>query len=179
MIREQANHESVNFIKKEFPVVIVCDGVQSPANIGALFRLSDSFGISKIYFCSCDDFPVGSKRMEKTARNAHKVVPYATGDQTTAVLKNYQQKDYTILGLEITNDSVPIRDIKLDSKTKIVLVVGHEKSGISNPVLKLLDTAIHIPMYGLNSSMNVATATGITLYELTERFRNTLKHFVE
>ena len=37
-------------------------------------------------------------------------------------------------------------------------------------LLDLSDHALHVPMYGENSSMNVATSCAIALYELTGRY---------
>jgi tRNA G18 (ribose-2'-O)-methylase SpoU len=71
----------------------------------------------------------------------------------------------------------------MKSKSKFGLIVGNESKGIS-PFLKELnkgsakiktDTAsrvptyCHIPGYGKSESLNVAIATGILLYELTNK----------
>ena len=49
------------------------------------------------------------------------------------------------------------------------MVVGAERYGISENILNILDDCYHIEMYGQNSSMNVAQATSIALYELTKK----------
>jgi tRNA G18 (ribose-2'-O)-methylase SpoU len=46
-------------------------------------------------------------------------------------------------------------------------VVGSERNGIENEILKCANSIYHIPMFGQNSSMNVAQATSIALYEIT------------
>ena len=70
----QLTHKESNQTQNSFPIVLVCDGVQSPSNIGALFRIGDAFGVSKIYFCNAD-INFYSPRLQKTARNTQLYVP--------------------------------------------------------------------------------------------------------
>ena len=53
---------------------------------------------------------------------------------------------------------------------KTVLVVGNERRGLAEPVLRLLDNVVEIPVYGLPYSYNVATATAMALYEFCWQF---------
>jgi len=164
----QLHHEVTDFTKKKFPITLICDRVNSPANIGSIFRIADSFGIEQIYFCG-EDITVISKRMQRTARSTHEMIPYTQEDHILPVLDKLQSEGYTIIGLEITENSIPISNHLFPSKDKIALVIGEESLGISEEVLTKVTDNIHINMYGTNSSMNVATATGIALYEITKQ----------
>ena len=164
----QLQHNDAVFFKKQFPITLVCDRVNSPANIGSIFRIADSFGIEKIYFCG-EDITIISKRMLRTARSAHKSIPYQEETSTISVIEKLQSKGYIIIGLEITAHSIPITNCKFEPNDKIALVIGEESLGISEEVLTKMTKSIHINMYGTNSSMNVATATGIALYEITKQ----------
>jgi tRNA G18 (ribose-2'-O)-methylase SpoU len=46
--------------------------------------------------------------------------------------------------------------------------LGNERLGVSEQLLKQVQHTAHIEMFGANSSMNVAQATAIALYELTK-----------
>lgn len=81
---------------------------------------------------------------------------------------HYSQKGYDLLALEITSDSSALDEFKFNEIQKIALVVGNEKTGIEEEVLNLCTKKLHIRMFGQNSSMNVAQATGIALYEITK-----------
>ena len=166
---EQLHHNNSTFIKKKFPVTLVCDRVNSPANIGSLFRIADSFGIEQIYFCG-EDITVVSKRMQRTARSTHEIIPYHQTENIIDTIKHLKSNGYTILALEITNTSIPVYDYKYKKEEKIALIIGEENFGVSNEILELVKQTMHINMYGNNSSMNVATATGIALYEITKQF---------
>ncbi|MDY8138428.1 TrmH family RNA methyltransferase [Aquimarina sp. 2201CG5-10] len=165
---DQLHHYNVKFEKKQFSITLLCDRVNSPANIGSIFRVADSFGVEKIYFCG-EEITVISKRMLRTSRSTHNSIPYQQEDKALDIIKQYKANGYRILALEITKNSIPISEFKSLNDEKIVLVIGEENSGVSEDILQLVDQSLHINMYGTNSSMNVAQAAGIALYEITKQ----------
>ena len=48
----QLSHKESNHSEKVFPIVLICDGLKSPSNIGGVFRVCDALGIPKIIFCN-------------------------------------------------------------------------------------------------------------------------------
>jgi tRNA G18 (ribose-2'-O)-methylase SpoU len=171
---EQLHHYHNRFVKNQFPITLICDQVNSPANIGSIFRIADSFGIEQIYFCG-EDITVISKRMQRTARATHEIISYHQTEDSIPIVQQFKSEGYTILALEITDTSIPVADYKPSPQEKIVLVIGEENFGISNDILALVKHSVHINMYGNNSSMNVATATGIALYEITKQILSSKK----
>ncbi len=165
---QQLKHENNRFTKKQFPITLVCDRVNSPANIGSIFRIADSFGVEKIYFCG-ENITVISKRMQRTARSTHEIIPYKQSEQIIDVIQLLKSDGYTILSLEITKNSIPVSEYHLTSYEKIAIIIGEENLGVSEDILESSDQIVHITMHGNNSSMNVATATGIALYEITKQ----------
>lgn len=164
----QLHHNNSNFVKKDFAITLVCDQVNSPANIGSIFRLADSFGVEKIIFCG-QHTEILSKRMMRTARSTYQFIPYVEKESCLEAVNTLKQNKYTVIALEITNDSIPLPNLKIKPTDKIALVIGEENFGVSKQVLKEVDHTTHINMYGKNSSMNVASATGIALYEITNQ----------
>ncbi len=165
----QSHHHNSQFIKKQFPITIVCDRVNSPANIGSIFRLADSFGVAQIYFCG-ENITINSKRMLRTARSTHEIIPFKQAERTIDVVQQLEAEGNTIIALEIAKNSIPISEYKIKNVKKMVLVIGEENFGVSEDILKLAKQNVHINMYGNNSSMNVATAAGIALYEITKQW---------
>ena len=165
----QLTHKESNQSQSSFPIILVCDGVQSPSNIGALFRISDAFGVSKIFFCNAD-INFYSSRLQKTARNTQLYVPYSIKKDTLSTINKYKDDGYKIISLEITDSSTTIEKLPELKNEKIVLVIGNEKHGISEDVLTASDLYTHIDMYGKNSSMNVVQATSIALFAFINKF---------
>jgi tRNA G18 (ribose-2'-O)-methylase SpoU len=50
---------------------------------------------------------------------------------------------------------------------EVAIVLGHEKMGVDEEILKGCDKKIFIPMRGKKESLNVANCAGIILYEIT------------
>ncbi len=171
---EQLHHTTTQFVKNKFPITLICDRVNSPANIGSLFRIADSFGIEQIYFCG-EGIEIISKRMQRTARATHQIVPYYQKENLIDTIDSLKNKGYTLLALEITSTSIPVEKYKPTTDQKIALIIGEENFGVSTDALKKVQQSVHINMYGNNSSMNVATATAIALYEITKQLSVHLK----
>ncbi|MBJ6367671.1 TrmH family RNA methyltransferase [Snuella sedimenti] len=163
----QLTHYNTNFSKRTFPVTVVSDQVSNAPNLGSLFRISDAFGVEKLILCG-EDISLGRK-LSKTSRSTEKFVNYEICKSTLETVIDLKNSNYQILSLEITTNSTPIHDFKLQNKKPIALVVGDENFGISDAILKISDAIIHIDMFGNNSSMNVVQATNIALYEITKQ----------
>lgn len=162
----QLDHLERKFNKKSSNITVICDGLNGPANIGSVFRICEAFAIEQIIFCN-SDINLTSNRLLRTARNTHKKVSYKTSEDIVHEIEELKNQDYTIIALEITDKSISLKEFQLDDTKKIVLVVGNEQSGVSEAVLKNINHAVHIEMYGTNSSMNVTQALSIALFSLT------------
>ena len=53
---------------------------------------------------------------------------------------------------------------------KICLILGNESKGVNDDLLEASDYCIHIPMLGMNSSMNVICAASIAVFEMSREF---------
>jgi tRNA G18 (ribose-2'-O)-methylase SpoU len=163
----QLEHKDISFERKTFPIVLVCDHIYFQQNIGALFRISEAFGVEKIIFLG-KDIPLNPRKINKTSRTTHLHVPYIVLDETASLIDYLLESNYEIIALEITKHSKPLKEVCIPSK-KIALIVGSEINGVSNEILTISNQIVHIEMFGENSSMNVAQATSIALYELIRK----------
>lgn len=132
-----------------------------------MFRIADAFGVQELIFCG-DDIPLG-KRMKRTSRSTEKFVSYRLATDIESVIQNLKKDNYKLIALELTENSIPIKQLSIEKNSAIALVIGNENFGVSENVLKTIDQSIHIPMYGENSSMNVVQATSIALYKITNQ----------
>lgn len=160
----QTNHSHYQPNKHDKTFIVVCDGIESPANLGSLFRLCDAFGVTGIV--TTVPVPINSGRFRKTARNTFEQIPSTVTEDVKKTLSHLHSEGFQLLGLEITENSIPIQQYPTRSNKKFALVVGNESEGIAPDLLAMLPTVLHIPMFGANSSMNVVQATAIALYQL-------------
>ena len=90
-MNKQLSHMESNQAQKKFPLALVADGLQSPANVGSLFRVCEAFGIEKIYFCN-SRINFDSPRLKKTARNTQDNVPFSIEANTLDKVKELKKK---------------------------------------------------------------------------------------
>jgi tRNA G18 (ribose-2'-O)-methylase SpoU len=165
---KQLTHVDIKNNQQQFPITIVCDAIRTPENIGMCFRISESFGVQKIYFE--ESSPSTENRIvKKTARNTISQIKHAVYNDFNEIIHQLKAEGNTIIGIEITDKSINIQDFNFKNHKKIVLLLGSERNGIEN--INLVDETIVIPMYGRNSSMNVIHSLAITLYEVTNQLK--------
>ena len=163
---KQLSHENVENTQQKFPITIVCDAIRTPENIGMCFRISESFGVEKIYFHE-NSPSVENRKVINTARNTINQIEHDYYNDFNSLINKLKDEGNTIIGIEITDKSINIQDFNFKNHEKIVLLLGSERNGIEN--VNLVDYTISIPMYGRNSSMNVVHSLAIMLYEVTNQ----------
>lgn len=157
-------------------IIVIAHNIRSTHNIGAIFRTSEGFGVSKIIISGYSPYPklavdarlphIAEKltlQIHKTALGAETMVPFEY--QEMPDFKTLKADGYTIVGLEQDKRSVMLNDYQ--KPNKIALLLGEEVHGLTDGLLQSCDNLIEIPMVGLKESFNVSVATGIALYALS------------
>jgi 23S rRNA (guanosine2251-2'-O)-methyltransferase len=150
----------------KLPYVVVLDNVRSMHNVGSVFRTSDAFRAEKIFLCGITGIPP-HREIRKTAIGAERVVAWEYAASTVDCVRHLKENGYTILGIEQTDRSVQLQDIKTDSG-KVAFVFGNEIDGISAEVIEICDACVEIPQAGTKHSLNIAVACGIVLWQYAQ-----------
>lgn len=157
-------------------IVVIAHNIRSTHNVGAIFRTSEGFGVSKIILSGYTPYPLipGDTRLphisrkltdqiHKTALGAESIVPFKHLEIPD--LDNLRARGFRIVGLEQDARSIMLPQYK--APDKIALLLGEEVEGIDTALRDQCDDLIEIPMTGQKESYNVSVATGIALYALT------------
>lgn len=134
---------------------------KSEMNIGHIFRLADASGIVKVWIYQ-PYTQIKWHKIEKLSRKNSRHIDYK-------IIQDYTQiPDTQKIALEWTDSSTDVYNLdKIEKET--LLIAGNEQKGLPSDLLALCDKSIHIPMYGMHSSMNMAMATGIAVYTLIHK----------
>jgi 23S rRNA (guanosine2251-2'-O)-methyltransferase len=156
-------------------IVVIAHNIRSTHNVGAIFRTSEGFGVSKIILSGYTPYPymkndtrlphISNKltaQIHKTALGAEEIVPFEY--QEVPNFEPLRRNGFRIVGLEQDNSSIALMDYKPYEKTALLL--GEEVEGIADTLKQECDDLIEIPMEGKKESFNVSVATGIALYAL-------------
>ncbi|MEN9407643.1 MAG: hypothetical protein RLZZ455_859 [Candidatus Parcubacteria bacterium] len=153
---------------KKNPVYIILDNVLDTYNIGAVFRLADAVAAEKVFLCGGTETPP-NHRIKKASINTTEWVEWQYfADAKTAISNlKLQIPNVKIIAVEQDERSVPYDTV--DYTFPVALVVGHETDGVSEEVLSLCDRIVEIPMWGVNTSLNVMVSLGIVLFEVMKQ----------
>lgn len=164
----QQSHYEFKSAAIEHQIVLMAENIRTPENVGMIMRLSEAFGVEKIYFVGEHAIDLTTK-VKRASRNTYKTMNYEFLLDGEGKIKKLTDSGYQSIALEVTNKSKPIQSFKADQYKKTVVIVGSERQGISEKLLELCENHYHIPMFGNNSSINVVNALAIGLYKVTEK----------
>jgi TrmH family RNA methyltransferase len=142
------------------PLVLICQGVEKPGNLGAILRTADAAGVAAVIATD----PVtdwGNPNVIRASKGTVFSVPVAAGPsaQVMAWLSEHEIK------LVVTSPDAEVLLTGADLTQATAIAVGSEKHGLSDDWLALADVKVRIPMFGLADSLNVATSAAIACYE--------------
>lgn len=166
MSRDQApehlRHKPPTQLDRPRELLLACPAFKSSVNLSRIVRLAGCAGITKVIAC-------GSGKIDPViARDGGEHVEIERRRSLVPVLKKLKQDDYRLVGLEQTDRSQLIYKYSYPRRT--ALVIGHERHGMSDEELSLVDDLIEIPVYGMPFSYNVVTATTMAVYEYCRQF---------
>lgn len=138
---------------------LLIDRMISIENAGMLLRTAEAMDVSKVVFYR-PGFNKNESRLQKISRSAQSKLNVEYMEDSTALKKLIAGFENTLV-LEYTNRSVSIYDYT--PSFPLLLIVGNEKEGVHASILEQVPDAVHIPMLGEQSSINVACATSATL----------------
>lgn len=150
-------------------VSVLVDQVRSLYNVGSIFRIADAVGATKIYLSGYSGIEVINGKpqlhckINKTSLEGINT-PWEYVEEPVKFIVKLKENKTNIYALELTADSSAYNKIKY--RFPLCLIVGHEREGVNNNLLKLADKTIQIPMYGKGKSLNVAVATAVALYQI-------------
>jgi tRNA (guanosine-2'-O-)-methyltransferase len=147
-------------------VGLILDHVQSPFNVGAILRSAAAFKVGHLWLVGDTASPTDTKAA-KLALGSQRFVDWTWYDTAPEAAAAAREAGYRILGIELTDDAVPLDQVTVDEP--VALVLGHEDRGLSPAALGTCDEVAFIPQLGRIGSLNVATAAAIALYEVRRR----------
>ena len=142
------------------PLVLVCEGVEKPGNLGAILRTADAAGVAAVIAADpATDW--GNPNVVRASKGTVFSVPVASAS-SAEVLAWIGARSLALMAAA-PDGEVLLTDADLSGPTAIV--VGSEAGGLPADWLARADTRVRIPMFGRADSLNVATSAAILLYE--------------
>lgn len=135
---------------------------QDPGNVGAILRTMDAAGAEGLLLLDggVDAYHPGAVRAGMGAHFLHPISQASFADFASWARQH---------GMHIYGSSAQAtKDYgKLQAQRPAVLLLGSEREGLSAEQMKVCDQVVSIPMRGTVTSLNLAVAAGILLYEMS------------
>ncbi|MCD6557366.1 MAG: TrmH family RNA methyltransferase [Bacteroidales bacterium] len=158
--------------KNRIPISVITDGINDIGNLGMIFRLADALRINKIYLYNLKG-NFNFKLLKKKSRSTSNYVPYELINDFSQILN--LKENYKFVVLDKTNKSVDFSEFI--PEFPLCVIIGSEKFGVAEEMIQLADYSVHLPMFGVNTSINVATATSVILYDLVKKYQKNEKFY--
>ena len=144
----------------EAPLIVICDGVTDPYNLGAIIRCAEC--------CGAHGLIIPKRRavgltplVTKASAGAVEHLAVAKVANIASTVELLKKKGVWTFAAEAGGSDVYATDFK----GPCAIVLGSEGNGVSQLVRKTCDAVVSIPMYGKVNSFNVSTAAAILLAE--------------
>jgi tRNA G18 (ribose-2'-O)-methylase SpoU len=155
-------HKQPRALLQPRPLIIACPQLQSHVNLSRIVRVASCAGVQRVIAC-------GNASLNRNiARDGAEEIKLEVRRTLEAPLRNLKAEGFRLVGLEQTSRSQDLFAYQFEKNS--VLVLGHERLGITPEILELLDDVVEISVYGLPYSYNVATAATMAVYEYCRQF---------
>ncbi len=161
--KEYCSVEDILNIAKErgeAPLIVICDGVTDPYNLGAIIRCAECCGAHGLIIPkrrACGLTPL----VTKASAGAIEHLAIAKVPNIASAVSELKEAGVWVYSAEAGGGEL----WKTDLTGPCAIVMGSEGDGVSQIVKKSCDGIISIPIYGQVNSFNVSTATAIILAE--------------
>ncbi len=163
-VREYASIDDILQVaaeRGEAPLIVICDELSDPHNLGAIIRSAECAGAHGIIIPKRRSVGLTAV-VAKTSAGAIEYMKVAKVTNISAAMEELKEKGVWIFGTA-AEGSIPMYQADLTIPTAIV--IGSEGEGMSRLVQKNCDVTVNIPMKGRITSLNASAAASILLYE--------------
>ena len=143
------------------PLIIVCDELSDPHNLGAILRSGECAGAHGVIIPKRRSVGL-TATVAKASAGAVEYMKVARVTNINNAISELKEKGVWVFGTA-AEGSIPMYKADLTGPTAIV--IGSEGDGMSQLVRKNCDVMVHIPMAGRITSLNASAAASILLYE--------------
>lgn len=152
--------------KNEKPLVVVCDGIEDPHNLGALIRCAECAGAHGIVIPKRRSAVIG-QTVAKASAGALEHMMIAKVSNIASSVEELKKAGLWIYGAEAGGEDC----FRTDFDCPCAIVLGSEGEGISRLVKEKCDYIVSIPMLGKINSLNVSTAGAVMLFRAVQSRR--------
>jgi 23S rRNA (guanosine2251-2'-O)-methyltransferase len=152
----------------EKPLIVICDEISDPHNLGAIIRTAECAGAHGIVIPKRRSAGLTAV-VAKTSAGAVAHMPVARVANIPSLIKDLKKQGVWVFGTAAKGTT----DLyKADLKGAAAIVIGSEGDGMTRLAEENCDFLVSIPMKGKINSLNASAAAAILLYEAVRQRLN-------
>ena len=165
-IKNLDQNELIISDKKNF--FLILDGISNPDNLGMVLRTADASGVDAVILLSPSTHHF-NKNSIRGARGAVGRIPIYFCSDDFKLMDVLLKHNFRIWGTSARFEASNFYDISFASDN-LAVVVGNESNGVRKEILDKCTDYVKIPMVEGQSSLNIAVAAALVLYEYDRGF---------
>ncbi|MBQ5928445.1 MAG: 23S rRNA (guanosine(2251)-2'-O)-methyltransferase RlmB [Oscillibacter sp.] len=147
--------------KGEKPLIVICDEISDPHNLGAIIRTAECAGAHGIVIPKRRSAGLTAV-VAKTSAGAVAHMPVARVANIPSLIKDLKKQGVWVFGTAAKGTT---NLYEADLKGAAAIVIGSEGDGMTRLAEENCDFLVSIPMKGKLNSLNASAAAAILLYE--------------
>ncbi len=148
----------------EKPLVVICDSISDPHNLGAIIRCAEGAGAHGIVLPKRRAAGI-TPAVVKASAGATEHIAAVKCSNISDTIRKLKSMGFWIFAAEADGQNYT----EADFNCPCAIVLGSEENGVSDIVKKNSDFIVSIPMKGKVNSLNVSTAAAVLLYEAVKQ----------
>ena len=148
---------------KENGKYIALENLSEPANLGAVARTAEAFGVDGIILSDTGCDPYSPKSLRASMGTLLRM-PVIIKEDFCEFIKNTSLKTFACV---VDKSATSIE--KFDLSGGCIMIVGNEANGLTDETKMAADSQITIPMKGKAESLNAAVASSIAIWEMMKK----------
>lgn len=144
---------------RQTDLTLFMEHVHKPHNIAAVIRTCDAIGMSRIHAV----WDKNTRYRKGTSKGSQIWVETQNHDSVQEAVAHLKKQNMQLVVTHLCDSAISFREIDYTQPTCILM--GQEKTGVSEQALALADHQVVIPMLGAVQSLNVSVAAALILYE--------------
>ncbi len=159
----EQRYEALSSIKPEADEVwLALDRVRDPGNLGTIIRTADAVGAKGVILIGEATDPFAIETVRATMGSVFALPLFRTSEPE---FLNFRKGFKGLVVGTHLKGAVDYRSVDF-SERAVLLIMGNEQAGLTDRLTDCCDKLIRIPQAGRADSLNLAVATGVTLFEI-------------
>jgi tRNA G18 (ribose-2'-O)-methylase SpoU len=163
---ERPARSSVAHLRATCTRIVLAEAVDNPVNIGSIVRNALALGWQGLVIDATSVDPLARRAMRVSMGHALHL-PYARTTDMVGTIAELTADGWQVCALTPAPDAISLEEVP--HAEKVALLVGSERTGLSDAAMQAATHRVTIPMHFGVDSLNVASATAVACWQLRPR----------